>query len=121
MANIVKVTGVEEIKKNLVRASINVHVGLARGLKKAGLLVQRESQKIVPVDLGNLKASAFTRKMGSGLGVCVLVGYTASYAVYVHENLEAKHKPGKTAKFLEKAAKENKDNIIKIIAEETGK
>jgi hypothetical protein len=31
----------------------------------------------------------------------VIVGYAASYAVYVHENLEARHKEGKRAKFLE--------------------
>lgn len=35
--------------------------GLDIGLMKAGLLLQRTSQLLVPVDLGNLKASAFTR------------------------------------------------------------
>jgi hypothetical protein len=34
---------------------------LVQGLLLGGLFLQRESQKIVPVDTGNLKASAFTR------------------------------------------------------------
>lgn len=34
---------------------------IAQGLLAAGLLLQRESQLRVPVDTGNLKASAFTR------------------------------------------------------------
>lgn len=35
--------------------------GLDKGLMLAGLLLQRTSQNLVPVDTGNLKASAFTR------------------------------------------------------------
>ena len=35
---------------------------LEQALLMAGLRLQRESQKRVPVDTGNLKASAFTRK-----------------------------------------------------------
>ncbi len=35
--------------------------GLDRGLMLAGLNLQRASQELVPVDLGNLKSSAFTR------------------------------------------------------------
>ena len=31
-----------------------------------------------------------------------VMGYTAPYAVYVHENLEYRHKIGKTAKFIER-------------------
>jgi len=36
-------------------------VPLERALYTAGLRIQRESQKIVPVDTGNLRGSAFTR------------------------------------------------------------
>jgi hypothetical protein len=62
------------------------------GLLKGGLLLQRESQAIVPVQFGPLRASAFTRNVGrSGFDADVIVGYTAAYAVFVHENLEAAH------------------------------
>ncbi len=35
----------------------------------------------------------------------VVVGYSTSYAVYVHEDLTMRHKAGKTAKFLERPAR----------------
>lgn len=47
----------------------------------------------------------------------VIVGYTAAYAVYVHEDLTAKHKPGKQAKFLEGPARWLRNELQRIIAE----
>ena len=43
-----------------------------------------------------------------------MVGYTAPYAVYVHENLTARHPVGQ-AKFLEQPAREHADEIAAII------
>ncbi len=45
----------------------------------------------------------------------VIVGYTAEYAVHVHENLEARHAPGKTAKFLHTPAMEMQKELATII------
>lgn len=42
----------------------------------------------------------------------VSVGYTAQYAIYVHENLEADHKEGTQAKFLEQPYKELTNNGV---------
>ena len=42
--------------------------GLDKGLFVAGLHLQRESQQLVPVDTGNLKASAFTRLITDNKG-----------------------------------------------------
>jgi hypothetical protein len=64
---------------------------LGRGLSAAGLYLQRESQKIVPVQTGNLKNSAFTRRFGLGVKIDVIVGYTAVYAAFVHEDLTKAH------------------------------
>ena len=47
----------------------------------------------------------------------VIVGYAASYAVPVHENLEAAHKPGKQAKFLEQPAREKEREIAQTVVE----
>ena len=44
----------------------------------------------------------------------VEVGYTAYYAIFVHENLTVHHKSGE-AKFLENAIRENKDRIVELI------
>ena len=45
----------------IVRASMKKIPDMEIALGAAGLLLQRESQLLVPVDTGNLKGSAFTR------------------------------------------------------------
>lgn len=45
------------------------------------------------------------------------VGYSAPYAVYVHENLEVHHVKGQ-AKFLEEPARTKRDDMVMIIREE---
>lgn len=96
--------------------------GMARGLKRAALLVQRESQKIVPVDTGTLINTAFTRADGRGENTSVVVGYKSNYAIYVHENLTARHAPGKEAKYLEKPAREllNNGTLKRVVKDEMG-
>jgi len=118
----VKITGIPNILRNLVKAKKGLGKELERGLKKAGLNLQRDSQKIVPIDTSNLKNSAFTRKEGGtgGLGTVIWVGYTAGYAIYVHENMNARHRTGKIAKYLEKPARENRIKYGKIVAKEMG-
>lgn len=115
MAVLTKIDGVKDVIENMRKAKKEKIKGLVVGLKRGGLFLQRESQKVVPVDTGKLRASAYTRAEGLGLQTVVRVGYTAEYAIYVHENLNARHKPGKIAKFLEKPARENKDKIKAII------
>jgi hypothetical protein len=42
------------------------------------------------------------------------IGYTADYAIYVHENLQARHPIGQ-AKFLEQPMREHKKEIMRIV------
>lgn len=49
--------------------------------------------------------------------VSAVVGYTAAYAIYVHENLLAKHAHGKQAKFLEQPARELAGELALLISE----
>ena len=86
-----KVKGVQQIIKNMGRARKSVAAGVSSGLVKGGRFLQRESQLLVPVNLGNLKNTAFTRKTSSGLTTHVVVGYTAGYATFVHEDLDKVH------------------------------
>ncbi len=54
-----------EMRSELMQITVNAMKGgasLIKGLLVAGLQLQRASQRIVPTDLGNLKASAFTEK-----------------------------------------------------------
>lgn len=116
------VKGVSAVIKRLRKAGKDKQAALERGLVKAGKFLQRESQKIVPVDTGALKNSAFTRKRWAGTKrVDVLVGYTMSYAIYVHENPHATHKKGKTWKFLEIPLRKFKGKLREIIETELKK
>ena len=136
MASVLGLKGTKQILLNLQGAESKISNAISRGLKRGGLFLQRESQRIVPVDEGNLRGSAFTRKIGSGKRTDVIVGYTALYAVFVHEDLEARHGaefneaygeteeklrgPNQEAKFLEKPAKEKRTEILAIVANEAG-
>lgn len=99
------------LKKHRGAVAKGVRVGLFRG----GLFLQRESQKIVPVDLNVLRPSANTRMEGEGIESAVIVSYSTDYAVYVHEDMEARHKPGKSAKYLEKPLREKRERIQQIV------
>lgn len=130
MPNVALVLGLAQVRANLQRREARMAIGLARGLKVAGLKLQRESQKRVPVEYGVLKSSAYTRATGAGFSTVVDVGFTASYAVFVHENvgMVGKGKPrpsGKgnywdpqpqaTAKFLEIPVRTMRLELRKII------
>ena len=122
MASLCRISGVPQVLAKMKIAKGVIGLECQRRLKKAGLFIQRESQKIVPVEFGVLKNSARTVNMGGkefdadidDIDIVVHYGAGANYAVYVHENLEAKHKPGKRAKYLEAVVREQKTEIFKI-------
>lgn len=109
-----------------------------KGLKKGGLFIYRKSLEIVPVDQGNLRASGFIRVEGSGFMTEVVIGYTAFYAIYVHEDLELRHGtaynewyaqeiaagilhsrgPNQQAKFLEQPVRTHRNQIVNLIVQE---
>lgn len=45
------------------------------------------------------------------------VGYSAPYAIYVHERTDLRHEPGKQAKFLEQPARTEKGRMAAIVAQ----
>ena len=139
------IQGMEEVLQNLARLANKIKGGCLAGLVQAGFLVLRESKKLCPVDLGNLRASGYvmwtkkqfdmtatnrafiTTKKGEikskfvdgpakarlemeydqvledakanveialsswPYDLAVEVGFTAYYAIYVHEDLTASH------------------------------
>lgn len=111
MAKAGKVTGLEKVLGNLDKQVAKIEGLTMEGLLEAGLKVQRVAQQRTPVDTGNLKNSAYTRKDGK---LRVAIGFGAAYAIFVHEDLEARHETGQ-AKFLESALRDNRDAILKIL------
>ncbi len=95
MARIKKIKGLNIVIRNLTKAKGVLGRGVARGLKKGGLHLQRKSQEITPVDWGDLHGSSFVRNVGgSGFKTDIVVGFGAEgvgYAVFVHEDLNKAH------------------------------
>jgi hypothetical protein len=114
----VTVTGLNGVLNKLKIFHTLSATKIEANLKKAGLFVQRESQLIVPIDKGPLKASARTEADGKGFKTHVIVHYGrgVNYAVYVHENMNNRHKTGKRAKYLEAVCREKKPEIFDIVA-----
>lgn len=113
------VQGVKAITKAFKAHEKAVFKGFRVGLLRAGLFLQRESQKLVPIDTGDLRRSADTREeIDTKAGThAVTVSYGTNYALFVHENLEARHKPGRQAKFLEQPLREHRGRLAEIVAE----
>lgn len=145
MARLVRITGVRKIRVNLKTYMVDQGRVFSIGLRRAGIFLQHKSQKITPVLTGTLRNTAFTRRFGSGYRTDVVVGYTAKYAAFVHEDLDkahgrqfnelhaseiaSAHTPSQKryfhtrgenqqAKFLEKPAREKRPEMLAIIASE---
>jgi len=84
-----------------------------------------ESQRLVPVDTGDLKASGYLEVVKSGGTVRAEVGYTRGgkpkYAGAVHERLDQGHQAPTQAKFLEHAVDKHINNVGPRIAEFLGR
>lgn len=130
----VKLKGLDKVLSNLNVQIKKTKGATMAGLWDAGLQIQGAAQKRVPIDLGNLRGSAYTRAAGGKMArlqkapdssiasdpsgavaeSTVEIGFTAYYAAFVHENLEARHTVGE-AKFLEHAITDNQAAILEII------
>ena len=157
--SVVRVEGLEDVLKTLNAQIKLIPFRTLKGMISAGLTIQRRAQKLVPVDSGNLKASAFTTwatkasssspsfrqgKKGRKVDTAKLaadhaqvvaqskaslssqvflhpeveVGFTANYAIYVHQDKEAKHPKGGEWKFLQKALVQGQADIMRAIEKE---
>jgi len=108
-----KVKNLSAITKRLASKLKTSQSAVDRGMIKGGLLVQREAQRNVPVDVGNLKASARTTWQKGVIGTRVVVSFNTEYAAAVHE-VPATHTVGDW-KYLERAVVENYDRILQAI------
>ena len=121
--------GLEKCLDNINREIEGFKKRQMAGMFAAGLLIQRRSQKLVPVERGKLKASAYTRKEATQ---SVVIGYSAAYALPVHENMEQKLKgikrpsglgvywgPNGQPKFLERPFRDGRADILETITSYT--
>ena len=96
-----------------------VDAAMGQVLNEEAQLIFRDSQRLVPVETGVLRASGqivAPRKKGSKWEVVIGYGGAASsYALEQHENLAYRHKEGKTAKYLEIPARQRANNAAQSI------
>lgn len=85
--------------------------------------IMRKSKKICPIDEGTLRRSGrvYLPKTDQRGDIYVDLSYGTNYAIYVHENMEAYHKPPTRAKFLEEPAREALPNIVRNVVERVDK
>lgn len=118
MAELGKLQGVGNVLKEFKHFEDRTAKKAEIGLYKAALFILRKSQKIVPVDTGALKNSGRVKLKGRGFTANAVIEYLVAYAIYVHENLEARHKQGKFAKFVETPLRAHRADIREIIKRE---
>jgi hypothetical protein len=104
-----KLRGEEQMIANLRRLAREEPHKVGRALYEEGEDIMREAKLITPVDTGTLRGSGHVRlpeiKLGSVSVELGFGGAAAPYAIYVHENLTARHNPPTRAKYLEEPLK----------------
>jgi hypothetical protein len=121
------VRGFDEVMRNLNEQINGIKDRSFAGLMEAGLKIEAGSNERAPREYGNLVGSSYTRKAQDD-SLAVEIGYTAAYAVYVHEDLEMNLHgeprpsglgvywgPKGENKFLEKTVRLNEKNIVEIV------
>ena len=88
--------------------------GAVRGLLLGAEHLLAESRHEVPIAEGTLERSGATSVDEANLVAGVT--YDTPYATRVHEDLSARHSPGRKAKFLEDPANREADAIGELIA-----
>lgn len=100
-----KVLNLNSVLGQLKAAPADILHAAGAELKLEADGIMAQSKEIVPVDFGNLKNSGHVENpVISGTTATVDLGYgnaAVKYATPVHENLEANHPGGGTAKYLE--------------------
>lgn len=141
---VTRIHGIENVMGGINTHLKKMQFASMKGMIKAAALIRRDMEQTepkVPVDTGNLRSSWFTTPVRTLKGDHGLImGFSANYAVYVHEMVDADFisprtrygpgpgrkrtytpRSGAGAKFLEYALKRNTPEIFRIIAEENRK
>jgi len=98
-ATVLRLEGVEQVLRNINVASEKMGRAAERGCIAGAKFLRNESLKLVPVQLGALRSSCYKPKNigGKGFKADIVIGYTADYAVWVHEDLVAQAPPARAA------------------------
>lgn len=113
-----EIEGLDELRQNLSDKVDQTKANIVAGVIDAQMIVRRRSAIYTPAKTGNLVNSLTTPSpIIEASRIVGTIGYTADYAPYVHENLEATNwtKPGSGPRFLARALNESHDAVLEAI------
>lgn len=116
-----KVTGVEKVIRAIGQEKSKTGRTIAESLRKCAEVILKKSQGYCPVKTGALKKTGRIEVTGSGMGTRAAVQYggpEAPYALYVHENLEARHASPTSAQWITRAVRETRGTCASITRRE---
>ncbi|UCS82844.1 tail component [Yersinia phage vB_YenS_P400] len=116
-----KVTGISKAKKNLTALIGDIQGKKAvRAITKALIIGSTQAALYTPIDTSTLLNSQFREIDVKGMKLTGRVGYTASYAIYVHDpDIKQKFRRATAKKeFLTKGFEDTKLMIDKAIKDE---
>lgn len=108
---VIRVEGLDELESKLRNIPRKAESEVEGALIEILFDLKGKSQRLAPIDVGNLKGSAFAENDG----LEGTVGFQEVYAVIQHESMDFNHPKGGEAKFLENPFKENINKYIKAI------
>ncbi|MBF8103871.1 HK97 gp10 family phage protein [Serratia liquefaciens] len=127
----VKIKGVKAAQRRLDAVVEDVRTRKAvRAIKSAMFIIGAESALMTPMDTGTLVNSQFQETIINGTRITGRIGYSANYAVYVHNasgimkglprpnNRGNYWDPSGEPKFLTKAAEKTRRQVDDIIRKE---
>lgn len=115
----VTVSGISGVSAGLRAFATMFSERAAVALNEIAEVTMTDAKDRTPVDTGRLMRSGFVSEYATASTLRATLAFGTDYAVYVHENLRARHTNGE-AKFLEhavqKAAATFEDDLAKGIA-----
>jgi len=120
------VKGMDIILSNLNKEIKAIEGRSMKGLIRAAIVIRADMEKtppLIPIDTGNLRASWFTTTFREGTKFGLTIGFSANYALFVHEMIDKGSKvinwsrPNSGPKFFEASLKRNRDLVLKEIAD----
>ena len=124
MAGKGQLLGMKTVMANLNKEILKIEGRSMKGLIESAIIIRRDMEKtppLVPIDTGNLRGSWFTDPIKVKGMPGLLIGFSANYAVFVHEMVDKGgtvtnwNRPGSGPKFLQQALTRNEKLILQTI------
>jgi hypothetical protein len=119
------IKGMDIMLSNLNKEIKNIEGRIMKGLIESAIIIRRSMDEVpplIPVDTDNLRGFWFTETIKDEKLIGLVMGFSANYAIFVHEMLDSVNgkkinwgRPNSGAKFLEASLKRNTELILKTI------